>query len=171
MAVSASTIRTCRTTPCASPGRPRQRLKMTSYIDRVFKHVAHAFSSGEEIVNASKVWPTPLYYTGAVKLIVDGHRKAAARGRLWRERQRHLDDLSARHSEGARHARVVRDRLASGHHAQHENRRGHGREFHVSAGVSVRRIGVVRHRLEHAARPARSGATARTVSTRTSTPI
>ena len=42
---------------------------MTSYIDRVFKHVAHAFSSGEEIVNASKLWPTPLYYTGAVKLM------------------------------------------------------------------------------------------------------
>ena len=127
------------------------RLKMTSYIDRVFKHVAHAFSSGEEIVNASKLWPTPLYYTGAVKLIVDGHGEAAARGRLWRERQRHLDDLSARHSESARHARVVFNRLASGHHAQHENRRGHRREFHVPAGLSVRRIGVVRHRLEHAA--------------------
>jgi hypothetical protein len=45
-----------------------ERLKVTSYIDRVFKHVAHQFSSGEEIVNASKVWPTPLYYTGQVKL-------------------------------------------------------------------------------------------------------
>jgi len=44
------------------------RLKMTSYIDRVFKHVAHAFSSGEEIVKASKLWPTPLYYTGQVKM-------------------------------------------------------------------------------------------------------
>jgi hypothetical protein len=43
------------------------RHKITAYIDRVFKHVAHAFSSGEEIVNASKVWPSPLYYTGAVK--------------------------------------------------------------------------------------------------------
>jgi len=45
-----------------------ERLKVTSYIDRVFKHVAHQFSSGEEIVNASKLWPTPLYYTGQVKL-------------------------------------------------------------------------------------------------------
>jgi hypothetical protein len=44
-----------------------QRHKFTSYIDRAFKHVAHAFSSGEEIVNATKLWPTPLYYTGAVK--------------------------------------------------------------------------------------------------------
>jgi hypothetical protein len=44
------------------------RLKATTYIDRVFKHVAHAFSSGEEVVNASKLWPTPLYYTGQVKL-------------------------------------------------------------------------------------------------------
>jgi len=45
-----------------------ERLKITSYIDRVFKHVAHAFSSGEDVVTASKLWPTPLYYTGAVKL-------------------------------------------------------------------------------------------------------
>jgi hypothetical protein len=45
-----------------------QRLKVTSYIDRVFKHVAHAFGSGDEIVAASKLWPTPLYYTGAVKI-------------------------------------------------------------------------------------------------------
>ena len=45
-----------------------QRLKVTTYIDRVFKHVAHAFASGDEVVNASKLWPTPLYYTGAVKL-------------------------------------------------------------------------------------------------------
>jgi len=44
-----------------------QRHKITAYIDRVFKHVAHAFSSGEEVVNASKLWPTPLYYTGQVK--------------------------------------------------------------------------------------------------------
>ncbi len=45
-----------------------QRLKATTYIDRVFKHVDHAFSSGEDVVTASKLWPTPLYYTGAVKL-------------------------------------------------------------------------------------------------------
>ena len=44
------------------------RLKMTTYIDRVFKHVAHAFSTGEEVTLASKLWPTPLYYTGQVKL-------------------------------------------------------------------------------------------------------
>ena len=44
-----------------------ERHKLTTYIDRVFKHVGHAFGSGDEIVNASKVWPTPLYYTGAVK--------------------------------------------------------------------------------------------------------
>ena len=44
------------------------RLKATAYIDRVFKHVYHAFSAGEEVVNASKYWPTPLYYTGQVKL-------------------------------------------------------------------------------------------------------
>ena len=45
-----------------------ERLKATAYIDRVFKHVYHAFSAGDEVVNASKVWPTPLYYTGQVKL-------------------------------------------------------------------------------------------------------
>jgi Carboxypeptidase regulatory-like domain len=45
-----------------------EKLKVTSYIDRVFKHVGHAFSSGEEVQFASKLWPTPLYYTGAVKL-------------------------------------------------------------------------------------------------------
>ena len=45
-----------------------ERLKATAYIDRVFKHVYHAFSAGEEVVNASKFWPTPLYYTGQVKL-------------------------------------------------------------------------------------------------------
>ncbi|MEQ1912619.1 MAG: TonB-dependent receptor, partial [Vicinamibacterales bacterium] len=45
-----------------------ERLKATAYIDRVFKYVYHAFSAGEEVVNASKVWPTPLYYTGQVKL-------------------------------------------------------------------------------------------------------
>ena len=44
-----------------------ERHKITTYIDRVFKYVGHAFGSGDEIVNASKVWPTPLYYTGAVK--------------------------------------------------------------------------------------------------------
>lgn len=44
-----------------------ERHKITSYIDRVFKRVGHAFGSGDEIVNASKYWPTPLYYTGAVK--------------------------------------------------------------------------------------------------------
>lgn len=43
------------------------RNKVTAYIDRVFKHVAHAFTSGEEVTRASKVWPSPLYYTGAVK--------------------------------------------------------------------------------------------------------
>ena len=53
---------TVRLTWQASP-----RNKITSYIDRVFKHVGHAFSSGEEIVNASKLWPTPLYYTGQIK--------------------------------------------------------------------------------------------------------
>ncbi|MGE3958678.1 MAG: carboxypeptidase regulatory-like domain-containing protein [Vicinamibacterales bacterium] len=41
--------------------------KITAYIDRVFKMVNHAFTSGEEITQASKVWPSPLYYTGAVK--------------------------------------------------------------------------------------------------------
>src|SRR5262245_10918300 len=45
-----------------------EKLKVTSYIDRVFKHVGHAFTSGEEVQFASKVWPTPLYYTGQVKL-------------------------------------------------------------------------------------------------------
>lgn len=44
-----------------------QRNKLTAYIDRVFKHVRHAFSSGEEVTLASKVWPSPLYYTGAIK--------------------------------------------------------------------------------------------------------
>lgn len=41
--------------------------KITAYIDRVFKMVNHAFSAGEEVTKASKVWPSPLYYTGAVK--------------------------------------------------------------------------------------------------------
>lgn len=41
--------------------------KITAYIDRVFKMVDHAFSAGEEVTKASKVWPSPLYYTGAVK--------------------------------------------------------------------------------------------------------
>ena len=63
-----STTRMCRTTPVRFTWQAAQRLKMTSYMDRVFKHVAHAFSSGEEIVNASKLWPTPLYYTGQVKM-------------------------------------------------------------------------------------------------------
>ncbi len=43
------------------------RNKVTAYIDRVFKMVDHAFTSGEEVTLASKVWPSPLYYTGAVK--------------------------------------------------------------------------------------------------------
>ena len=45
-----------------------EKLKATAFIDRVFKHVAHAFSSGEDVVTAAKLWPTPLYYTGQVKL-------------------------------------------------------------------------------------------------------
>ena len=65
-----------------------ERHKITAYIDRVFKRVGHAFSSGEEIVNASKYWPTPLYYTGAVKwsstlsdkLLLEGGFSASVNG-------------------------------------------------------------------------------------------
>jgi hypothetical protein len=44
-----------------------ERNKITAYIDRVFKHVGHEYASGTEVEFASRVWPTPLYYTGAVK--------------------------------------------------------------------------------------------------------
>jgi hypothetical protein len=44
-----------------------QRHKVTAYIDRVFKHVGHAFSSGTDVLTAAQLWPTPLYYTGAIK--------------------------------------------------------------------------------------------------------
>ena len=44
-----------------------QKNKITAYIDRVFKHVAHEYPSNTEVEFASRIWPTPLYYTGAVK--------------------------------------------------------------------------------------------------------
>jgi hypothetical protein len=44
-----------------------QRHKVTAYMDRVFKHVGHAFSSGTDVLTAAQLWPTPLYYTGAIK--------------------------------------------------------------------------------------------------------
>jgi hypothetical protein len=44
-----------------------QKHKVTAFMDRVFKRVNHAFTSGEEVTQASKLWPTPLYYTAAVK--------------------------------------------------------------------------------------------------------
>ncbi len=44
-----------------------EKNKITAYIDRVFKIVGHQYSSGEEVEFASRYWPTPLYYSGAVK--------------------------------------------------------------------------------------------------------
>lgn len=41
--------------------------KFTAYIDRVFKMVHHQFNSGDEVTRASRVWPSPLYYTAATK--------------------------------------------------------------------------------------------------------
>ena len=106
-----------------------ERHKITAYIDRVFKHVGHAFTSGEELVNASKVWPTPLYYTGAVKWSSTVTDKLLLEGGFGAS----VNDISMIYQPGiaqsTRHAGMVRHRVAPGHHPGYQNGGRHGRRI------------------------------------------